>query len=545
MPMIAPPLSSPRLARFLVLVSALAGTAGGMPSASRAASPTPSDEPGRHYAGPTEIPQGYESGALSTDEPANDESIGGDVVVDSGTGLFEDSIAGTDSAGPDGSVRAAAAQKGWGFDLDGYVRGDVFVGKTPKFSQGEIKAAYGELALKARVSKERFGDAYGEARLRFGQQGDRRALIVDLREAYVDLFLGPLDLRLGQQIVVWGRADALNPTNNLTPVDWRVRSPLEDDRRVGNVGARMFLNFAPVRIEGVWMPLYSPIEYPPFEPVEHVEIAASDFPKPYLNNGIYAGRVHLELPKFEMSGSYLFGHALLPGLTLASFDVGMAAQERLDAEQSLVRVARKAYQHHVAGFDFSTAIGEIIAIRGEAAYRHPVDHQDDIHAARPDLQYVLGLDRAVGPVTIIGQYMGRYVFDWQRDDGPMTPVDPTSLTMFEPPLTDIQEGVILNSLNAEIASRNQTLFSQLARVQHLVTARLEWLTLHDTLSVSALGMVNFTTWEWLIYPKVGYQISDHMSAYVGGEIYMGPDGTLLGWIDEILSAGYAELRFAF
>ena len=62
-----------------------------------------------------------------------------------------------------------------------------------------------------------------------------------MREAYVNAYLGPFDLRLGKQIIVWGRADALNPTNNLTPVDFRIRSPLEDDIRLGNVGARAFL----------------------------------------------------------------------------------------------------------------------------------------------------------------------------------------------------------------------------------------------------------------------------------------------------------------
>jgi len=36
-----------------------------------------------------------------------------------------------------------------------------------------------------------------------------------------------------------------------------------------------------------------------------------------------------------------------------------------------------------------------------------------------------------------------------------------------------------------------------------------------------------------------------MSTAIGGEIYWGPEGTLFGLIKETLSAGYAELRFAF
>ena len=36
-----------------------------------------------------------------------------------------------------------------------------------------------------------------------------------------------------------------------------------------------------------------------------------------------------------------------------------------------------------------------------------------------------------------------------------------------------------------------------------------------------------------------------MTAYLGAEIFAGPDGTLFGLIDQTLTAGYAELRFSF
>ena len=118
------------------------------------------------------------------------------------------------------------------------MRGDVFVGKVPGPERGEMKANYGELSLQLRTAKSAYGDGFADARIRYGLQGDQQGTFIDLREAYVNAYLGPFDLRLGKQIIVWGRADALNPTNNLTPVDFRIRSPLEDDIRLGNVGAR-------------------------------------------------------------------------------------------------------------------------------------------------------------------------------------------------------------------------------------------------------------------------------------------------------------------
>ena len=68
----------------------------------------------------------------------------------------------------------------------------------------------------------------------------------------------------------------------------------------------------------------------------------------------------------------------------------------------------------------------MVTIRGEAAYRRPFDYQTRPYAARPDVQYVLGVDRNFGSLSVIAQYMGRYVFDWQqgaglRDDPRPTP----------------------------------------------------------------------------------------------------------------------------
>ncbi|HWA75881.1 MAG TPA: DUF1302 family protein [Polyangiaceae bacterium] len=446
-----------------------------------------------------------------------------------GSGLFEQSQA--DHAGDSGE---ASTTQGLNFGVT--VRGDVFVGKAEGRRRAETKAAYGELALKLRAKKDAAGDAYAEARFRYGREGQAQELFLDLREAYVNLYAGPLDLRLGQQIIVWGRADALNPTNNLTPFDLRVRSPVEDDRRRGNVGARAFLSFAPVRVEGVWMPLYSPSELPVVLP-RYVAMGDTRFPKPTLDNGLEALRIHLELASFEASVSYLYGHAPLPGLTLSDYTVGVDPPE--------IRVSRTAYDQHVIGADFSTAIGESLGLRGEAAFRRPLHYQDRPYAARPDLQYIAGVDHNFGAVNVILQYGGRVVFDWREETGPNPPLDPSILINVAPPLPTLVAQEINEAINQELAARNQMLFSQRKRVQHFASARIEWLLAHDTLSLSALGFMNFSTQEWLLFPKLGYHVSDTVSTTLGAEIYAGPEDTLFGLIDQQLSAGYAELRCDF
>ena len=196
------------------------------------------------------------------------------------------------------------------------------------------------------------------------------------------------------------------------------------------------------------------------------------------------------------------------------------------------------------GFDFSTAIGDIVALRGEAAYRKPYDYEKAPYAPAPypDLQYVLGADHTFGSVSVIAQYLGRYTFHWSKEDGPLSGVTTDNL-LSDPPTVSMQ--LAEESVNLLLAKNNQMLYSQTAKVQHLATARIEWLLLHDTLSLSALGLVNFTTKEWLAAPKIGYHLSDNMMAYVGAEILTGPKDTLFGLVDQKMSAGYVELRSTF
>ena len=463
-----------------------------------------------------------------------------------GAGLFEQSNAAA-AAAPSASAGPAPTAAG-PFTLSGYVRGDMFAGKVSGQDAAELKAGYGELDLTLRTAKEAYGDGFAEARIRYGLQADGvQATVVDLREAYVNAYLGPLDLRIGQQIIVWGRADALNPTNNLTPLDFRIHSPIEDDLRIGNAGARAFLRLAPFRLEGVWMPLYLPTELPAVQLPQYVSYGAPLFPSLNLKDGTEAVRLHLELPAIEMSVSYLHGFAPLPGLSQTPNGITLTADETTNAPSTTtppsILVSRTAYEQQVFGFDFSTSLGEAATLRGEAAYRRPYNWAGpaDHHIAYPDAQYTIGADHTFGSLSIIVQYLGRYVFDWQKQSGPAMALDPSVLPM--EPMSNVT--FVSQFVNSTLAKQNQILFSQTAQLQHLATLRFEWLGLHETLSISSLCLYNFTTREWLITPRIGYRLSDAMTAYVGAQVFHGPADTLFGIIDAQLSAGYAELRYTF
>jgi hypothetical protein len=219
-----------------------------------------------------------------------------------GQGLFEEAEGSKDQEKP--------------FELNGYLRSTLYLGKVPERSQGEIKSGYGEFSLKLRANKESFGSAFAEVRFRKGVEFNDYVTEFNIREAYVSAYLGPFDFRIGHQIVVWGRADGINPTDNITPKNMLARSPDEDDRREANFLLRTFFNAHPFRIELIWVPVFRssvvPTNLIPFPP--GISLDDPDYPDARLKNGAVAAKLNLELAAVDFSLSYFNGHNPFPGI---------------------------------------------------------------------------------------------------------------------------------------------------------------------------------------------------------------------------------------
>lgn len=56
--------------------------------------------------------------------------------------------------------------------------------------------------------------------------------------AYLDIKTAAVDFRVGKQILAWGRTDALNPTDVVTPRDYTTLLPFDEDERRGVWGVR-------------------------------------------------------------------------------------------------------------------------------------------------------------------------------------------------------------------------------------------------------------------------------------------------------------------
>ncbi len=165
-------------------------------------------------------------------------------------------------------------------------------------------------------------------------------------------------------------------------------------------------------------------------------------------------------------------------------------------------------------------------MRGELAYRKPLeDHERFIHISNPDLYYVFGIDREFsGDLSVILQYIGRYVFDFKDLERPLHPLDIPSY---------------------ELTQRNRMITSQLHGLSHSLSFRIEKKLLHQTMSVEVLGLIHTTSEEFLLRPKLTYDIADALELTVGGEIFTGQKDTLFDTIGSTLNSLFVELRASF
>lgn len=423
-------------------------------------------------------------------------------------GLFEEAVAGGSETDADSPT----------YELNGVVRGVVYGGKVPEEDDGEFKSSYAEVALKLRVRKQDSGGAYTEIRFRRGQEFGESISDVVVREAYVNAYVGRFDLRFGQQIVAWGRADGYNPTDVVTPKNMVVRSPDEDDRRNGNFLLRCFLNTSPLRFESVLIPSYEPSVIP--TAISTLPTGTSwgepDYADASCKNIGGALKLHLELASFDGSLCYFNGHNTLPGIR-TDLD---AAEPPADA----LLLIPTSYRIHLVGADFSTTLGPF-GLRGEMAYRRTHDqYEGQPHIPYPDLQVVLGGDREFGDFSLILQYIGRTILDFEELSQPQ----------------GLQEQAAY-----EIELRNRMLQSQREERSHAVSFRPALSLMHETASVELLGFYNVTTEELYLKPKVSYDMADALTLTVGGDLFRGPDDTLFGTIDETVSSLFMELRASF
>lgn len=345
----------------------------------------------------------------------------------------------------------------------------------------------------------------------------------ELREAYVEIERGPVDVTIGKQIIVWGRADEINPTDVLSPKNYLLLLPEGMSAyRFGTTALKIdYFAGRDVRITGVWLPMTSQSLIPLATPPDGVRVDTEP-PAIRLENGIAGVKIDRSGSTVDASISYAYGYNLLPEVRLTSF--------QQDPETSAVRasVALRNARQHMIGLDGATAWGRF-GLRGEVAYYltdNPHGHRVD--GVTPSIFYVLGAERTLpADVSVIVQYVGRWV---------MSRVDPRR-ALTDP---DAARGLARFRAARETFIINQ----QLDTVQNGWSLRLDKRFWNDTLDCELLGVHYFERNDFFLRPRIAYDLADGWRLTVGGEVFGGPNVSFFGRIKKN-TGGFLEMLYSF
>ena len=391
----------------------------------------------------------------------------------------------------------------------GLLRSDYFSSSKSVDDKTDFYGVTGQIKLMPSV-----GERYdGKIEARFTapdlKHDDRTPSTARLLEGYLTTHLNQVDLRVGKQNVAWGRADAINPTDNLTPRDYTVLLPFEEDQRFGTTAIRLDYYVTPEHTVTVFTtPLFEPSKISLPLPAGAVVIN-NKRPARTLSNSEAGLKFNKAGGETDWSASYYHGFSLLPEIRSRGFSNGTGLLLELAYPEIDVFGADVARNYDSYGF------------RAEAAYILPKRYSGQERTLiRPYLYYVLGVDRTFFEnLNLNLQCIGRLVHNYE---------DPES---------------VADPVQRLLAVKNAILFGQQHRSTNGLTSRISDKWLSETLETELLLIVYFNPSSKYYRPLVTYAFTDRLKGSIGGEIYAGPQDSYWGLLKSN-RGWFAELRYA-
>ncbi|SMC20996.1 hypothetical protein SAMN02746041_01081 [Desulfacinum hydrothermale DSM 13146] len=261
----------------------------------------------------------------------------------------------------------------------------------------------------------------------FGPHRDWNDHDVDLYEAYLHWAEGPWEVRVGKQIVRWGKTDQLSPVDNLNPQDLRqFVVPTLEERKIPTWMARLRFFHRSFSLEAVAIPFFEPadLDYfgtdwaifrhtrevleeaplPPF--LRHAAASVGvdeDEPPKTFRNTQWGVRTGITVGGWDLAASYLYGWNPMPFVksfpvkgirTDGSFDPAQILTAASQATWAAEDVAVGYRRTHTVGLEWETVLGNY-GFRGETAFTsHGVFLTSDLTSVtQPVLFTVIGIDR--------------------------------------------------------------------------------------------------------------------------------------------------------
>lgn len=387
--------------------------------------------------------------------------------------------------------------------LGGFIRTDYYSASKRLDNQKSLPGFTAQ--PKALPKFGSWGDAKIEGRITDDNLRKDNRFQGRLLEGYANFYFGDVDLRVGKQIITWGRADALNPTDLLTPKDFTLLSAKEEDeRRIGTAAVKANYYRGEYTLSLIWLPIFNPstisLTAPPgFRLVEDKRSQGR------LTEQGFAAKLDHTGGDFDWSVSYYYGLDVIPTGRSVTPTLTQLTHNRI----------------HMVGADFARTLGRF-GLRGEAAF---VQTQDpggsDVVVKNPYVYYVLGVDHDVTEdLNITMQAYQRFIINYQD-------------------LFTIPDPAVRN-----VAVLNVIFHQQMDRIQEGISGRIKAQWWNDTLEAEFLGVWNANRSDFFVRPSVAYAFTDAWKGFMGWDVFNGRKESLNGFLRNN-TAFFAELRATF
>ena len=434
-------------------------------------------------------------------------------VVSNAQGLFEMA---------EDSLNLANAMAQSNFSINGYTKGLVYGGaKNFDFSN-----AFAELSLTTEYEN---GDTYAFAdfRLREGQFFASRETQLQLKEAYAGYKGRVFNVFVGNQIVSWGRTDAFNPTNSITPNNYFLLTDEVDDQRLSNFLVRSSVIITTgLNLEFIVIPIYKPsvYRYDLFNLQQPVTFSNVENPDVTFSNVAVAAKASFEFPLVGFSLSYFNGYKPFYGFTVSSVDISTLN----------IQYTPKPYRKQAIGFDFDLPFRSII-FRGEVSLNLTNNYKENMHIPNPDVYYVAAIEQSVFGTTAILQLIGRQVLDYTVLNRPaLLGYTPEDLMLYAE-----------QTIFYESELYNRKVFTQQNEQNFALMLLLSRQLFYEVVSVDLAGYYNLTTEERLTRLGVSYSINDALTANFGVSIMKGPYETIFDLSGPVMNGAYIGVKASF
>lgn len=324
----------------------------------------------------------------------------------------------------------------------------------------------------------------------------------DLIEAYVAHHRENWDFRLGKQVIAWGRADGINPTDVISPRDYTVLLPFDGDQRVGSWAAMATCDVSPTLAMSTVLRLSFE---PSTIPLHRRAGFTYERDTPGGSTADLGWRLNRAGGDVDWSVTAFHGRSLLPA---AGRDQPMDGAG-LKLSYPLVTMLGADVARNFASF----------GTRLELAYTVPARSAARSEAGmRRNLYVVAGVDRTFFPRLNVN-----FQLFWRRNWG----------------LAD-------GSLPAHLSRANHfnaSTFMQQRRNVTGATMRISNLWRQDTLQAEVFVQHFFMDGDTYLQPMISYEFSDSVKGTLGGQFYTG-SGHQLSPLKKNQGV-FSELRYSF